>query len=99
VAGIARRRQIYEAAASEATMEQAVPLALYKASVLGPLRKVLAEGKQVIVSQHNHFVRLEAIDDREIVIDDPGWRTRKNQRLTWAEARAIGLFLRYMVVG
>jgi hypothetical protein len=43
-------------------------------------------------------VRLEAIGEEQIVVDDPGSSSKKNRELSWAEARAYGYFKHYVVL-
>ncbi|MEQ9237161.1 hypothetical protein [Coleofasciculus sp. E2-BRE-01] len=40
----------------------------------------------------NHFVRLDALDQDVIQVDDPGERGFKNLQVTWEEARNLGYF-------
>ncbi|MBE9129619.1 MULTISPECIES: hypothetical protein [unclassified Coleofasciculus] len=90
--------EAYQATESPAKMNEILPLASYKASVLSPMSNLLGSGKQVIVNLHNHFVRLEAINEENIVVDDPGSRTKKNMDISWEDARALGYFKRYTIL-
>jgi hypothetical protein len=51
-----------------------------------------------VLGQFNHFVRLQELDEEFIVKDDPGSWTRSDIRVTWEEARALGLFNKWMIV-
>jgi hypothetical protein len=52
----------------------------------------------VVVGQYRHFVRLQELTEDFIVKDDPGSWTRSDLRITWEEARAMGLFNKWLVV-
>ena len=59
----------------------------------------LDAGRQVVVGQYHHFVRLQAVTDEFVIKDDPGHYTGANEKATWEEARAMGLFLNWVVIG
>jgi hypothetical protein len=84
---------------SEGTIERNVPLELYKRGVLAKVVPQLEAGHQVVVGQFNHFVRLQSLDDEFVVKDDPGAVGRANLKITWEEARAMGLFNVWLVIG
>lgn len=88
-----------EATESPEKMEEALSTKVYQASVLGPVGEALDEGKQVIVSEWQHFVRLEGLDETNVKLDDPGSYEKKDQKLTWPEAREIGCFHRWVLLG
>ena len=67
--------------------------------MLADIRPHLDGGRQVVVAQHNHYVRLQAVTDEFIVKDDPGRFTHANARPTWEEARALGLFQHWIAIG
>jgi hypothetical protein len=64
----------------------------YKSSVLKQIRPLLDSGAQIMVGMENHFVKLESLDADVVKIDDPGYGTLKNARLTWQQARDFGMF-------
>jgi hypothetical protein len=37
-------------------------------------------------------VRLQAVEDDHVVVDDPGSAGKANRKVTWEEARAMGYF-------
>jgi hypothetical protein len=84
---------------SDADIESQVPLEQYRRAILTKLQPVLDQGKQVVVGQFNHFVRLKALDENGIVKDDPGNPRGATLRHTWEEARALGLFENFLIVG
>jgi hypothetical protein len=84
---------------TEGTIEDDIPLQTYKQNVLADVRPHLDAGRQVVVAQHHHYVRLQAISEDFIVKDDPGRYTHVNARPTWEEARALGLFQHWIVIG
>jgi len=43
-------------------------------------------------------VRLQAIHDDHLVIDDPARAARANRKVTWEEARAMGYFNYRLVI-
>ncbi|MBW3664781.1 MAG: hypothetical protein KY469_16910 [Actinobacteria bacterium] len=67
-------------------------LAAYKQAVLTQIAPELEGGAQVEVSIAGHYVRLQAIHDDHLVIDDPARAARANRKVTWEEARAMGYF-------
>jgi hypothetical protein len=58
----------------------------------------LDAGRQVVVGQRHHFVRLQSVTDEFVTKDDPGHHTGANEKATWEEARAMGLFLKWIVI-
>lgn len=82
-----------------AKVEAALPIAQYRQSVLPVMQEALGSGKQVIVNLHNHFVKLQALDESMVVVHDPGGTERGNKQVTWEQARELGYFKRYTVVG
>ena len=51
-----------------------------------------------MIGQYRHFVRLQAVTDEFVIKDDPGHYTGANEKATWEEARAMGLFLKWIVI-
>jgi hypothetical protein len=84
---------------SNAGIEGKVPLERYKQSVLAQIGPELDAGRQVVVGQWHHFVRLQSVDAEFVTKDDPGRHTGANEKATWEEARAMGLFLNWIVIG
>lgn len=70
----------------------------YKKSVLKAISPLLDAGAQIVVGMENHFIRLDAMGDDAVQIDDPGYGTLKNARLTWQQARDFGMFKTYWSV-
>ena len=84
---------------SDAAIESALPLEQYKQTVLAQIGPELDSGREIVVGQHNHFVRLQAVTDEFVIKDDPGGFTRGNMQATWEEARAMGLFWHWISIG
>ncbi len=80
-------------------IEHQLPLKKFTEDVLAVIRPALDAGKQVVAGQYNHFVRIESVDDTGVVKDDPGNWLRSDDQLTWEEARALGLFENYLILG
>jgi hypothetical protein len=78
--------------AAEARADELLPVSTYRASVLKSLNPLLDSGAQILVGMENHFVKLDALDETTVQIDDPGYGTLKNARLTWKQARDFGMF-------
>ncbi|MBP2326892.1 hypothetical protein JOF56_007277 [Kibdelosporangium banguiense] len=70
----------------------------YKKWAMDTFVPILNAGRPVAVGQWNHWMRLEAIDDDVVTIDDPSSGTRSNRKFAWEEARAVGLFWISLVV-
>jgi adhesin HecA-like repeat protein len=96
-AGTARGRNA--GALSNAAIERQIPLERYKQAALAQLGPLLDAGRQVVAGQFNHFVRLQSVDDEFVTKDDPGRYTGANEKATWEEARAMGLFTNWIVIG
>lgn len=64
----------------------------YRSSVLRKMNPLLDAGAQILVGMENHFVRLDALDQEAVQVDDPGQGSFKNVRMTWAQARDQGMF-------
>ncbi len=84
---------------SDADIERKVPLEHYKQAVQAQIGSELDAGRQVVVGQWHHFVRLQAITDEFVIKDDPGHFTGSGEMATWEEARAMGLFLNWVAIG
>ena len=89
---IAALAQSEAGAASDAGIEAKIPLDQYKRIVMAQIGPELDAGREVVVGQWHHFVRLQSIDENYIVKDDPGWYNRSNMTISWEQARAMGLF-------
>lgn len=102
-AGLRLEQGASEAVGSEtneaAEVEGALPLATYQNAVLPLMLELLGSGKQVIINLHNHFVKLQEITTDTIIVHDPGGFTRDNMAVSWEDARKLGYFKRYTVVG
>lgn len=70
----------------------------YRKSALPAMRTLIDSGAQVIVGMENHFVRLQAVSEDAVIVDDPGSGTKKNLKTDWREARDKGYFKMYWVV-
>ena len=92
-------KKVDDAKTAEAEIEGKLPLEQYKRRVLAQLGPELDRGRQVIVGQYHHYVRLESIDEKGVVKDDPGGWNRGDMHITWAQARAMGLFRIWLSVG
>ncbi len=79
--------------------EQKVPLETYKGAVKAQLGPHIDAGRGVIAGLSGHYVRLYAIDETGIRVQDPGQWNRSEMRITWAEARAMGYFWTNLVIG
>jgi len=84
---------------SDAAIESVLPLEQYKQTVLAQIGPELDRGRQIVVGQHHHFVRLQAVTDEFVIKDDPGGVMRGNMQVTWEEARAMGLFQKWISIG
>jgi hypothetical protein len=84
---------------SDAAIESVLPLEQYKQAVLKQIGPELDSGRQIVAGQYHHFVRLQAVTDEFVIKDDPGGFTRGNMQLTWEEARAMGLFWHWILIG
>ncbi len=58
---------------------------------------LLDEGLQLVGAVTNHFVKIEGISDKGLVVDDPGGYKRLNKTIPWSEAS--GYLHRVYVVG
>jgi hypothetical protein len=75
-----------------------VELEKYKQAVIATIGAELAAGKAVETHVIQHFVRVRAIHDDHVVIDDPGRQARAHKNVRWDEARAEGLFAKRIVL-
>jgi hypothetical protein len=83
---------------TDAGIEAKIPLEQYKRTILTEVGAELDRGNEIVVGQFNHFVRLQSVDEEFVVKDDPGGFTRGNMRATWEEARAMGLFTKWISI-
>jgi hypothetical protein len=78
---------------------QAPEVEQYSRDILAIFRPLLDQGKQVVVGQYKHFIRLRAVDEHGVVKADPGQYDEAVVRLTWDQARSDGMFENYLVLG
>jgi hypothetical protein len=72
----------------------------YKASVMKQVGEPFAAGKAVVIGLTLHFVKLMGFTEKGIIIGDPGmWTTGSHRHIEWAEARAMGYFYNFMIMG
>jgi hypothetical protein len=64
----------------------------YRKAVLDKVNPLLNKGAQILVGMENHFVRLDALDQDTIQVDDPGEKGFKNLQVTWEQGRNLGYF-------
>jgi hypothetical protein len=98
-AGTAQARERNAGKLSDRQIERDVPLERYKQAVLSQVAPELDKGKQIVGGQWNHFVRIQGFTDEFVIKDDPGHFTGANEQATWEEARAMGLFLKWISIG
>lgn len=75
-----------------------VDLEKYKQAVIATIGAELANGQAVETHVIGHFVRVRAVHDEYIVIDDPARQARAHKNVRWDEARAEGLFAKRLVL-
>jgi hypothetical protein len=78
--------------------EQAVALESYRSAVVTQIGPELERGAQVEVALAGHYVRLQAIHDDDVMVDDPAQQARTNRKVTWEDARAMGYFYYRLVL-
>ncbi|HWO25449.1 MAG TPA: SH3 domain-containing protein [Kofleriaceae bacterium] len=91
-AKLEKLRPAYEQAIAGEGIEDRLSLDAYKQHVIDHIGADLNAGAAVIVGLAGHFVRLQAIHEDHVVVDDPARDTRSGTKLTFAEARAMGYF-------
>lgn len=72
--------------------DETLAVSTYRDAVLKKVNPLLNEGAQILVGMEEHFVRLDALDETGIQVDDPGERGFKNLQVTWEQARNLGYF-------
>jgi hypothetical protein len=83
---------------SNKSIEASVPIEKYKQAVISQIGNELATGAAVETHVTNHFVRVHAVFDDHVVIDDPAQPGRAHKVVLWEEARAEGLFAKRLVL-
>lgn len=86
------------AATSEAGMEGMYSIEEYKNWVINEMTKHKSAGHEIIVNLYNHFVRFKGFYKGGIIEQDPGNRSRSNNKVSWSEARKKGYFRKYTIV-
>jgi hypothetical protein len=71
--------------------------ARYKKEVITKITPWLDAGAQILVVKPKHYVRLENINDKGIIIDDPS-KEGKNYPVSWKDANKRGYFYPYLVL-
>jgi uncharacterized small protein (DUF1192 family) len=89
---------VYKAAVDPDVLNAIQPLDAYAAAVEEALGKELDAGNQVIGHVYHHFIRVQAVSDEGVTIDDPGNYGRHDYVMPWKESREIGGFTRFTVV-
>jgi hypothetical protein len=97
-------KQAYEAALKKlggvpgADIEAEISLQGYKTAVKQQIGGELETGSQIVVSLAGHYVRLQAIHEDHVVVDDPATAERASRKVMWDEARAMGYFNYRLVI-
>ena len=103
------KRQVYEnmkhkyrRVLSAEKIEKNIPIESYKNVIKSQIGPELDGGAAIVVNLYHHYVRLEAVHDDYVVVDDPGSlrksELRANRKVTWDEARHMGYFMRWLVI-
>lgn len=89
-------RGAYEAAIADpgaaSGLDERATVDVYRDHIIENVGADLDAGASVIVGLSGHFVRLQSIHDDYVLVNDPARDTRSSTKLTWEEARAMGLF-------
>lgn len=93
-----KKRTELDGAMSGKGIEERIPIESYKQAVLSQIGPELDAGAAVVVQLSGHYVRLQAIHEDHVIVDDPARHARANRKLTWAEARAMGYFYHRLVL-
>lgn len=92
-------QQRYRAMRDElAVGTDAVSVDAYRRYVIEHIGTELDAGSQIVVYLHGHYVRLQAVHDDHVVVDDPGRAARANRKVTYEEARAMAYFKMRLVI-
>ncbi len=75
-----------------------LPIEAYKQAITSQVGADLDSGAAIVVLISGHYVRLQAIHDDHVVVDDPGRSSRANRKVLWEEARAMGYFKSRLVL-
>jgi hypothetical protein len=70
----------------------------YREAVLKKVNPLLDKGAQILVGMERHFVRLDALDQDTIQVDDPGEKGFKDLQVTWEQARNLGYFKNFWAI-
>jgi peptidoglycan hydrolase-like protein with peptidoglycan-binding domain len=73
-------------------LERDLPIAHYRDGLLGEVGGEIDSGAAIIVAVAQHYVRLQALHEDHVVIDDPGSWDNHDLRLSYEELRAMGGF-------
>ncbi|HEX5062062.1 MAG TPA: hypothetical protein VFV99_21985 [Kofleriaceae bacterium] len=84
--------------AGNAKIDRDLPLEHYKATVIGAIKPLMDAGHGVISGCYHHFTRCYEINDKYIMVQDPGQYHRTERKLMWDEARALRYFWNYIVI-
>ncbi len=75
-------------------------LEAYKQAVMEQVGKPFAQGKSVVIALYGHFTRLQGMTADELTIGDPAnWTTGQHRKVLWEEARAMGYFHHFLLLG
>jgi hypothetical protein len=89
-------RPAYEAAiadpGTDSGLDERATVDVYRDHIIENVGADLDAGASVIAGLSGHFVRLQSIHDDHVLVNDPARDTRSSTKLTWEEARAMGLF-------
>jgi hypothetical protein len=84
----------HERVAGGGEIEKQIPLDEYKRALIAEIGRELNAGHEIVGSITRHYVRVEAVSDEYVTVDDPGRAHRANRQVQWDEARAMG-YLKY----
>jgi hypothetical protein len=79
-------------------IEDKVSLDAYKKAIIDQIGADHASGAAVEVLMHHHYIRLQAIHEDHVVVDDPGSHSKANRKVLFEEARAMAMFKERLVL-
>ncbi len=87
----------YDEAMNDTSIDERLSIDTYREYIVETIGADLAAGGSIVIALTGHYAKLQSIHDDHLIVNDPARDSRAAQRLTYAEARAMG-YLKHRLV-
>lgn len=78
--------------------EKRIALESYRQQMADQIGAELDSGHAVVVHMKGHYIRLQALKEDHVIVDDPAGKEKSNMKVTYEEARKLAYFYKRIVL-